>query len=236
MFKMSIPIKGWQKNSLIDYSPYTASVIFLGGCSFRCDYCHNPDLVLNFDKIPDIDANEIIDYLKSKKQWIDGVCITGGEPTIHKDLPLFISELKKIGMKVKLDTNGTNPSMIKELIDKKLIDYIAMDIKTILEDYEKVAAVHVDKEKIKESVSIIKNSSIDYEFRTTAIPGIVGKKEIFLIGRWLEGAERFCIQQFRADMPLINKELQKLKPYSKEELNKMAEAVKPFLKKVEVRG
>lgn len=233
---MSIPIKGWQKNSLIDYSPYTASVIFLGGCSFRCDYCHNPDLVLNFDKIPDIDANEIIDYLKSKKQWIDGVCITGGEPTIHKDLPLFISELKKIGMKVKLDTNGTNPSMIKELIDKKLIDYIAMDIKTILEDYEKVAAVHVDKEKIKESVSIIKNSSIDYEFRTTAIPGIVGKKEIFLIGRWLEGAERFCIQQFRADMPLINKELQKLKPYSKEELNKMAEAVKPFLKKVEVRG
>jgi len=232
---MSIPIKGWQKTSLIDYSPYTASVIFLGGCSFRCSYCHNPDLVLNFDKIPDIDVNEVIDHLKSKKKWIDGVCITGGEPTIHKDLPLFISKFKELGLKVKLDTNGTNPMMIKELIDKKLIDYIAMDIKNILEKYKQIVIVDIDKEKIKESVSIIKNSGIDYEFRCTAIPGLVGKKEIFLISRWLNGAKRFCIQQFRADMPLINKEMQKLNPYSKEELNELAETAKPFFEKVEVR-
>lgn len=235
MFKMYIPIKGWQKTSLIDYSPYTTSVLFLGGCNFRCNYCHNPDLVLNFNKIPDIDVNEVFEYLKSKKKWIDGVCITGGEPTMHKDLPLFISKFKEIGMKVKLDTNGSNPSMIKELIDKKLIDYIAMDIKTALEDYEKVAVVHIDKEKIKESVSLIKNSSVDYSFRTTVIPGLIGKREIFLISKWLEGAKRFCIQQFRTSKPLVNKELQKLKPYTKEELDEMALTAKPFFEKVEVR-
>ena len=232
---MYIPVKGWQKNSFIDYSPYTASVIFLGGCNFKCSYCHNPDLVLNFNKIPDIDANEITEYLKEKKKWIDGAVITGGEPTLYKDLPLFISELKKIGMKVKLDTNGTNPSMIKELIDKKLVDYIAMDIKADLESYEKVAVVNVDKEKIKESAGIIRNSSVDYEFRTTVIPGLVGKKEIFLIAKWLEGSKRFVIQNFRGDKGLVDDRLKEIKPYSKEKLNEMAEGVKAFFEKVEVR-
>ena len=233
---MHIPIKGWQKNSLIDYSPYTVSVIFLGGCNFRCSYCHNPDLVLNFNKIPDIDVNEIFEYLKSKKKWIDGVCITGGEPTLCKDLPLFISKLKEIGMKVKLDTNGTNPYMIKELIGAKLVDYIAMDIKNILEDYEKVAVVDVDKGKIKESISVIRYSSVDYEFRTTVIPGLIGKKEIFLIGKQLEGSKRFVIQNFRSDKGLIDDKLNVIRSYSKENLNEIAKEVKPFFEKVEVRG
>jgi len=233
---MHIPIKGWQKNSLIDYSPYTVSVIFLGGCNFRCSYCHNPDLVLNFHKIPDIDVNEITSYLEGKKEWIDGVCITGGEPTLCKDLPLFISKLKDIGMKVKIDTNGTNPSMIKELIDKKLIDYIAMDIKTNFEDYEKVTVVDVDKEKIKESISVIRDSSVDYEFRTTVIPGLVGKKEIFLIGKQLEGAKKFVIQNFRSDKGLIDDKLSDLKPFEKEQIDEIAEEIKPFFEKIEVRG
>jgi pyruvate formate lyase activating enzyme len=235
MFKMHIPIKGWQKNSLIDYSPYTVSVLFLGGCSFRCSYCHNPDLVLNFNKIPDIDVNEIISYLQNKKKWIDGVCITGGEPTLCKDLPLFISELKKIGMKIKVDTNGSNPSMIKELIDAKLIDYIAMDIKNILEKYEQVAVVNVNKEKIQESISLIRNSSVDYSFRTTVIPGLVGKKEIFLIGKWLEGSKKFVIQNFRGNRGLIDNRLKDLKPYSRDDLNEMAEEVKQYFERIEVR-
>jgi pyruvate formate lyase activating enzyme len=231
---MQIPIKGWQKNSLIDFSPYTVSVIFLGGCNFRCSYCHNPDLVLNFNKIPDIDVDEVFNYLKSKKKWIDGVCITGGEPTLCKDLPLFISKLKEIGMKVKVDTNGSNPSMIKELVDKKLIDYIAMDIKTALEGYEKVVVVHVDKEKIQESVSLIKDNGVDYEFRTTVIPGLVGKKEIFLISKWLEGSKKFVIQNFRGDRGLIDERFKEVKPYTKDELNEMAEEVKSYFEKVEV--
>jgi len=236
MFKMHVPIKGWQKNSLINYSPYTVSVIFLGGCNFRCGYCHNPDLVLNFNKIPDIDVNEIISYLEGKKQWIDGVCITGGEPTLYKDLPLFISELKKIGMKVKIDTNGTNPLMIKELIDAKLVDYIAMDIKTALEEYEKVAVVSVDKEKIKESVNLIKDSGIDYEFRCTVIPGLVGKKEIFLIAKWLKGSKKFVIQNFRSDRGLVDERFKDVKPYPKEDLNEFAKEIKSYFTKVEVKG
>ncbi len=235
MFKMHIPIKGWQKTSLIDFSPYTVSVIFLGGCSFRCDYCHNPDLVLNFNKIPDIDVNEVIEYLKSKKKWIDGVCITGGEPTIYKDLPEFVSKFKEIGMKIKLDTNGTNPLMIKELIEAKLVDYIAMDIKTVLEEYEKVTVVNVDKDKIKESIDLIRNSSVDYEFRTTLIPGIVGKKEIFLIGKWLEGSKKFVIQNFRGTREIIENKLKDLQGYSKDELNEIVEEIKSFFEKVEVR-
>jgi len=232
---MNIPIKGWNKTCLIDYSPYVASVIFLGGCNFRCGYCHNPDLVLNSSKIPDVNVSEIIDYLKGKKEWVDGVCITGGEPTLCKDLPLFISELKKIGMKVKIDTNGSNPLMIKELIDAKSVDYIAMDIKNSLEEYEKVAVVHVDKEKIKESISIIKDSGIDYEFRCTVIPGLVGKKEISLIAKWLEGSKKFVIQNFRSDKGLIDERLKEVKSYSKEDLGEMAETTKPFFEKVEVK-
>ena len=232
---MYIPIKGWQKTSLIDYSPYTASVIFLGGCNFRCNYCHNPELVLKHHEIQDIDVKEVLDYLNAKKNWIDSICITGGEPTLYKDLPEFISMIKKEGFLVKLDTNGTNPSMIKEMIDKKLIDYIAMDIKTDLEKYEQITVVKVDKEKIKESVNLIMKSGIDYEFRMTAIPGLVGKKEIFLISKWLKGAKRFVVQNFRGIKPLIDNKFQEIKPYSKDELNEIAETAKLYFEKVEVK-
>jgi len=232
---MYIPIKGWQKTSLIDFSPYTASVIFLGGCNFRCSYCHNPDLVLKCHEIKDIELQKILDYLKAKKNWIDGVCITGGEPTIYQDLPLFLAEFKKIGLKVKLDTNGTNPLMLKELTSRGVVDYIAMDIKNSLEKYAKVAIVEVDKDKIRESVDLIKNSGIDYEFRTTVIPGIVGKKEIFLIGKWMEGSKKFVIQNFRGDKGLIDNRLRDIKHYSKEDLNEMASEIQSFFQRVEVR-
>ena len=228
-------IKGWQKTSLIDYSPYTASVIFLGGCSFNCGYCHNPELVVHYSAIPDIDEKEVLDYLEKKKIWIDGVCITGGEPTIYKDLPKFISRIKKAGMKIKLDTNGSNPPIIEELLRKKLVDYFAMDIKTILDRYDGVAGVKVDKKKIQKSIDLIKNSGVEHEFRTTVIPGVVGKKEVFLIGKMLKGAKKFVIQNFRGSRPLINNKMQEIKPYSKEQLEEMKEIASEYFEKVEVR-
>ncbi len=231
-----LPIKGFQKTCLVDFPPYTASTIFLAGCNFKCGYCHNPDIVLNFNAIPDIEENEVIDYLKEKKMWVDGVCITGGEPTLHPELIDFASKLKKIGMLVKIDTNGTNPDMLKKLIDRKLVDRIAMDIKTILEKYDEVAGAKVDKEKIQESIDLIKNSGVEYEFRTTVIPSLVGKKEIFLIGKWLKGSKNFAIQNFRESRPMINNKLQEIEPYSKKELEEMKEIASEYFEKVEIRG
>jgi len=228
-----VTIKGWQKTSLIDFSPYTASVIFLAGCNFKCGFCHNPELVLHYSEVPDIDEEEIIDYLKKKKMWIDGVCITGGEPTIYSDLPEFVDRLKKIGMKIKLDTNGTNPSVLKKLIEK--IDYVAMDIKAVLGNYEEVVCVDIEKDKIKKSIDLIKNSNIDYEFRTTVIPGIVGKKEIFKIGKWLKGSKKYVIQNFRNTKSMINNDFKDIDPYSEEELEEMKKIAEDYFDEVEVR-
>ncbi|MBR9691445.1 anaerobic ribonucleoside-triphosphate reductase activating protein [Candidatus Woesearchaeota archaeon] len=231
-----VTIKGWQKTSLIDYSPYTASVIFTGGCSFNCGYCHNPELVVHHSAIDDIKEKDILDYLKQKKMWVDGVCITGGEPTIHPDLPKLIDKIKKIGMNVKLDTNGSNPPIIEELLRRKLVDYFAMDIKNVLDKYDDVAGVKVDKEKIKKSIDLIKNSGVDHEFRTTVVPGLVGKKEIFLIGKMLKGSKKFVIQNFRGTRPLIDSKMQEIKPYSMEQLEEMKEIASEYFEKVEVRN
>lgn len=229
-------IKGWNKTSLIDFSPNVASVIFLGGCNFKCPYCHNPELVLNFNSLPEIKEEEIIDYLSDKKKWVDGVVITGGEPTIHPKLPLLISKINKLGFLVKLDTNGTNPLVIKDLIDKKLIDYVAMDIKANLEKYDEAAGVEVDKDKIQQSVDILKNSSIDVEFRTTVVPGLVGKKEIFFIAKWLKGSKNFVIQNFRNTGAMIDNKLKEMKPFSKKELDEMKEIASEYFEKVVVKS
>ncbi len=229
-------IKGWQKLSLIDYDVYVASVLFLGGCNFRCDYCHNPDFVLNFDSIPDIEFIKTLEYLKKRKKWIDGVCITGGEPTIHKELIELVSKLKQLSFKVKIDTNGSNPEMIEHLIKNKLVDYIAMDIKNSLDKYDKIVCVTVDKEKIKKTIEILKNSEIDYEFRTTVIPTFVTKEDIINIAKLLKGSKKFVIQNFDPTKPLINNELRKLKQYTKQELNEMVETINPYFEKVEIRA
>jgi pyruvate formate lyase activating enzyme len=152
--------------------------------------------------MPNVDIKNIIEHLKSRHDWIDGVCVTGGEPTLHVALPQLLSEIKKLGFLIKLDTNGTNPKMLKQLIDKKLVDYIAMDIKAPLENYEDVVKTKVEKNNIKESVEIIRKSGIDYEFRTTVVPKLIKKDDIKRIGEWLKGSKMYCIQQFRYDKTL----------------------------------
>ena len=231
----SLLIKGMQKTSLIDYPDKIASTIFVGKCNFRCPFCYNSDLVLNYEKLPPIKEDEILKHLKDKKKWLDAVCITGGEPLMHKELINFIRKIKDIGMLVKIDTNGTNPTMLKELINKKLIDYIAMDIKTSLERYDKAAGIKVDKNKLKESIEIIKNSSIEHEFRLTAVPGLVDKKDIAMIGELLKGSNRFFIQQFRPDKKVIDKSYIDKKPFSKEELEEFKKILNKNIKEVNIR-
>lgn len=227
-----VMIKGWQKLSLIDYAPYAASIVFLGGCNFRCGYCHNPSLVLNFVDLPTIDEKEVLSYLEQKKKWIDGVCITGGEPTLYRDLPEFITKFKNIGMKVKLDTNGTNPSMIQKVMND--VDFFAMDIKSTLDNYSKVVNVEINKDTLQKSIDLIRNSG-DYEFRTTVIPGVVDKEEIQKIGQWLKGSKKYAIQNFKGGKPLVDNALRGIRSYTPSELAEMVTIAKNYFDEVILR-
>lgn len=226
-------IKGLEKVTLIDYPEKVACSIFIFGCNFRCPYCHNPELVVD-DGMPEIKENEILQFLEERKSFIDGVCVSGGEPTLNENLPDFLKKIKDIGFSVKLDTNGTNPGMLEQLINAKLVDYIAMDIKSPLEKYEKVVRAEVDLEKIKKSVETIKNSGLEYEFRMTVPPGFFDESDFLKIGKWLNGSKRFYLQQFRGIKTLDKKFVGK-KPVSKEELEKFCNILKPFFKYCEIR-
>lgn len=232
-----LPIKGWNKTCLVDYPPYTASTVFVGGCNFKCGFCHNADLVLDFSSIPDISQSEILEHLSSKKMWIDGVCITGGEPLLYDEVVEFASAIKKLGMLVKIDTNGANPSLLKKMISMGIVDRVAMDIKTSLEEYSKVAGVSVDIENIKESASILMDSDIEYEFRTTVIPSVVGVEKISKIGNWLKGAKKYAIQNFRNQgVKLIDGEMTDLKMYTNSDLEEMKKVASSYFDSVEIRS
>ncbi|MBU1134914.1 MAG: anaerobic ribonucleoside-triphosphate reductase activating protein [Nanoarchaeota archaeon] len=229
-----MPIKGFVKMSLIEYPGKTSSVIFLGGCNFRCPFCQNPDLIDDVNNIPTIPEEEVINYLKEKKKWIDGVCITGGEPTLEKNLAQFIKKIKSLGFLVKLDTNGSNPKILKELIDKKLLDFIAMDIKSSPNRYSEASGVEIDIEKIKSSANLVRNSGLEYEFRSTVLPKLFSKNDAKSVGEWLKGSKIFFLQQFRAEITL-DKSYEKEFTYSKEELKELQEIMKPYFDRVEIR-
>ena len=197
-------IGGFVKQSLIDYPGKIAAVVFTQGCNFRCGYCHNPQLVLPelFQNHPEHSSANILSYLEEHKRWLDGVVVTGGEPTIHKDLPIFLKTLKNMGYYVKLDTNGSNPYILEQIVKNKLADYIAMDIKIRLEDdlYAKIIGIsNVDEitENILTSVIMLKNSDVEMEFRTTNIPGIHNEVMIELIKKYIGKDKRYKINEFR---------------------------------------
>ncbi|MBN2203342.1 MAG: anaerobic ribonucleoside-triphosphate reductase activating protein [Candidatus Aenigmarchaeota archaeon] len=226
-------IKGLEKQTVLDYPGKLACTIFLFGCNFRCGYCHNPEL-LTEDGRPEIQQEEILKFLEERKGFLDGVCITGGEPTINKDLPEFIYKIKELGFDVKLDTNGSNPDMIKSLVEKNLIDYIAMDIKAPIDSYDIASCVKVDKDKILESVNVIKNFP-EHEFRTTAVPGIFTKEDARKISEWLKGSKKFFIQNFRG-IKTFDKTFENKKSFTKEELESFQKLMKPYFEKCEIRG
>jgi len=229
-------IGGLQKLTLIDYPNKVAATVFLFGCNFRCPYCQNPELV-DPEKVnnrQEISEKEFFDFLDSKKGLIDGVCITGGEPTIHKELSDFIKKIKAKKFLVKLDTNGSNPEILKKLIDAKLLDFIAMDIKSSPENYNKASGVKVDLKKIKKSIEIIKNSGIDYEFRITVVSGLVEEKDIEKIGKWLKGTKNFALQQFQ-NKKVLDKSFEKIQPYPDEILKEFQKILEKYIEKIELR-
>ena len=227
-------IGGFQKTSLLDYPDTVSAIIWTVGCNFHCPFCYNKDIVE--EKIGLISEKEIFDFLEKRKGLIDGLVITGGEPLMQEDIADFCEKVKKLGYLVKIDTNGTYPEKLKELADKKLVDYIAMDIKAPKKKYKDLSGVKADIKKIQKSIDIIRKSGVDYEFRTTFIPEFLTQKDIVEIGEWLKGSKRFYIQQFKNDVPMISSKMSSIKPYPREEVFDTLEKIKPFFEFCDVRG
>ena len=227
-------IGGFQKTSLQDYPEEVSSIIWTIGCSFSCPFCYNKDIV-NVN-ISEISTEEILSFLEKRKKLIDGLVISGGEPFVQKDLKNFCKKVKKIDYKIKIDTNGTFPDKMKELIDEKLVDYIAMDVKAPKNKYNNLSGVKTDIKKIERSIKILQDSGILYEFKTTFTPGLLEKKDIVDIAKWLKNSKKFYLQQFKNEFPLISSKFQNVNPYSEDILIETLNAIKPYFEYCEVRG
>lgn len=216
-------IGGLQKSSLIDYPKKIAAVVFLQGCNFRCPYCHNPELVLPRTLMP-FQEKEFFEFLKKRVGKLDGVVVTGGEPTIHKDLSDFISKIKNLGFEVKLDTNGTNPDVVENLINKNLVDYLAMDIKTSFDEYEKITG-KTDIQKVKETFKLIVEGKVDYEFRTTVVKELMTFESFEKIKTSFNeagGVKRYNLQKFQKSKHLIEEYIN-AKTFEDDEFEKLEE-------------
>lgn len=226
-------IYGLQKLTLLDYPQKTACTLFTGGCNFRCPFCHNSNLVCGQFPEP-IDENDLFAFLKKRAGILDGVCITGGEPLINADIKRFIIKIRSLGYLVKLDTNGSNPELLSSLIEEKIIDYVAMDIKNSKEAYSKTIGIKdFDLTPILKSVHILMNSGIDYEFRTTIVKEFHNEENITKIGEWISGAKRYFLQSFSDSENVIEKNLH---PVEENQLKYWKDILKRYINFVEIRG
>ena len=231
-------IAGLQRTSLVDWPEKICSTLFIAGCNFRCGFCHNPELVITseIEKLEPMTENELLTALVERKRLIDGVCITGGEPLMSPETVKLIRKIKDKGLAVKLDTNGSVPTLLKTLIDEKLVDYVAMDIKGTKERYPAISCSNINVGLIEESIKILKESNIDYEFRTTVVKGMLEKKDVVGIGHWLKGSKAYYLQQFVGNEKTLDEKYMGRKSYTPDELKDMMAAVKDRFQKTGVRG
>jgi pyruvate formate lyase activating enzyme len=231
-------ISGIQKFSLLDFPEKTSCIIFTPGCNFRCGYCHNPEFVLP-DKIQKlrntfIPEKNILNFLAQRINLLDGVVISGGEPTLMPDLIPFIYKIKEMGFLVKLDTNGNRPEVIREIIAKKIVDYIAMDIKTSLTEYQNLVGKFVKPNNILESIRLLITNDIDYEFRSTLIKEIHSSNTLEVMSDMIGGAKKIYLQTFRPDHTL-DEEFQKYHPFEKKEMDSIVLTFKKNVQEVYIR-
>jgi pyruvate formate lyase activating enzyme len=226
-----VEIKGLEKFSSRDFPGHISSTVFLGGCNFRCPYCHNADLVLRPETLQTTPMDIFLSYLDGRKGWLEGVCLTGGEPLLHDDVEDLVRVVRDRGLLVKLDTNGSFPERLEGLLSAGLLDWVAMDIKAPLERYREVTRSNIDVERIVRSVDVIRASGVRTTFRTTVVPGLVGKDDVRRIGEWLHGVPRYSVQTFVPNNPIDPAYLEK-KPYSRTELEAILDAARPFFEEV----
>ncbi|MBO4902798.1 MAG: anaerobic ribonucleoside-triphosphate reductase activating protein [Lachnospiraceae bacterium] len=226
-------IHGLQKTTLLDYPTKVAATVFFGGCNFRCPFCHNMNLVLHPEEEISLTEDEVLSFLRSRKGILDGVCITGGEPTLQRDLPAFIEKIKALDFAVKLDTNGTDPVMLKSLVEQSLLDYVAMDIKTSPDHYREVCGTDPKIDAVKESVSFLLSDPIAYEFRTTVISEYHTDAVMEEIGSWIRGAKAYYLQSYK-DSPFVPDH--SLHACDKDTLLRFAKIAESYVRSVSLRG
>jgi pyruvate formate lyase activating enzyme len=230
-----VEIKGLEKFAPLDFPGFISSTIFLGGCNFRCPYCHNADLVLRPQTLATLPLDYFISYLDARQGWLEAVCVSGGEPLLEEELEVLLHVIKDRNLLVKVDTNGSLPERLENLLATKLVDYVAMDVKAPLPRYRQVTRSDVVEDDIIRSVEVIRNSGLPYTFRTTVVPGLVGQEDLLKIATMLQGARLFQVQQFFPRHTIDRNYLQ-VKPYAGEEITKMAELLKPYFNEVRVEG
>ncbi|MBU1132405.1 anaerobic ribonucleoside-triphosphate reductase activating protein [Patescibacteria group bacterium] len=212
-------IGGLQKTTLIDYPDKVAATIFTIGCNFRCSFCHNPEIVKGISRV--IPVSTVLNFLKKRKNLTDAVCITGGEPTVQNDLISFVGKLKDLDYLIKIDTNGSRPEVLENLVKAKLVDYLAMDIKFPWEKYPQIIGRKVDLDSIKKSVIIIKESGLPHEFRSTVLPRLHSEDDIVAMAEQVKGADKFFLQQFRPAVKLVNMDFISENIYTKRQLQEI---------------
>lgn len=224
---------GFEKCTLVDYPGKVACMVYTIGCNFRCPYCHNPELV---DETVETTYSEtaILEFLDTRKGLLDGVVITGGEPTMHEELPAFARRVKEKGFLVKLDTNGTNPEMLRRTIDEGLLDYVAMDMKSPLDSYSHTVARAVDVEAIRESISILLASPIEYEFRTTIVKSLLSPEDLKRIGEAIRGAKSYYLQKF-VPTKILNPQFRRKVTYTDEEFVKFQKIMHEYVETCKIR-
>ena len=227
-------VKGFQGTSLLDFPGRIASLVFFGGCNLTCPFCHNPTLVQDPDQYPDYPVGVLLDELQKRAMFIDGVVISGGEPTLDPDCIVLMRELKSLGLQIKLDTNGLRPDRLAGMFDEQLLDYVAIDLKTAPARYGEMHTAPVDLNALGKSIDLLMASDVDYEFRTTCVPGMVETVDIDAIGEAIRGAKRWVLQQFVTEQEMIA--APPVEPYQKEILYAYREQAKQYVAEVTLRG
>jgi pyruvate formate lyase activating enzyme len=233
-------IKGWVKSSLLDFPGRIAASLFSGGCNFRCPNCHNAELVLHPQDLPDLTEAEIWAFLEQRRGLLDGVVLSGGEPTLEPDLLDFASRVHRLGFLVKLDTNGYLPDVLEEAIEQGVVDYVAMDVKAPLERYAEASGRAVEAKRLARSVELLIEQGraaegVEYEFRTTVVPGILQEEDILRIGEWIAGARAYYLQQF-VPRNTLDPWMMEQHPYAADRIRAMAELAAHKVQRVQVRG
>lgn len=229
-------LKGLQKLTLLDYPGKMAATVFAGGCNFRCPFCHNASLVIGkrLKDTPSVSEEDFFAFLKKRQGLLEGVCVSGGEPTLYRDLIPFLNNIKELGYLVKLDTNGYRPDMLKEAVMGGYVDYVAMDIKNSKESYQKTVGLErFDIKPIEESVDFLMSGTVDFEFRTTLVRQLHTERDMYSIATWLRGDEKYFLQSFIDSGDLLS---DRLSGYDKKETEDLLKLIKVHVKNAQIRG